>query len=61
MQPTDGNYSQENIVQAVDKLLYAQGIQADKVSFAYKRLCREMEKAQAQIKEVQRKRDQGDY
>jgi len=53
--------SNEFIVETVDNLLQAENIQADKKSFEYKMLCRDMFKAEGHILEIQRKREQGDY
>lgn len=61
LHPSPGNRSQQGITQAVDNLLKAEGLHADRDSFVYKKLCQEMGKAQAHIGEVQRKRDRGDY
>ncbi len=49
------------ITESVDNLLKSKSIDADKKSFAYRMLCRDMFKAEAHIFEVMRKRQMGDY
>lgn len=53
--------SNEFITETVDNLLQAEDLTADKNSFEYKLLCREMFKAEGYILEEMRKRQVGDY
>jgi len=51
----------ESVIQPVERLLLANGIELDPQGYSFKKLCREMLKAQMGVLQVLKKRGMGDY